>query len=113
MDLTGSATTVLPPPPPPPLPSSESNPGTNFQSSSDQEDHYVASITEEHEVTCWGCGLILILSPYTPLFKCGWCGAITNHNAHKSDQNYFWWRRLRDKCFVCVLLLFMLFIIGG
>ncbi|PWA84931.1 DHHC-type zinc finger family protein [Artemisia annua] len=109
MDLTCSATTVLPPPPP----SSESNPGPNIQHASDQEDHYVASITEEHEVTCWGCGLILILSPYTPLFKCGWCGAITNHNAHKSDQNYFWWRRLRDKCFICVLLLFMFFIIGG
>ncbi|KAJ0713758.1 putative protein S-acyltransferase [Helianthus annuus] len=77
------------------------------------EDQYVASITEEHEVTCWGCGLILILSPYTPIFKCGWCGAVTNHNSVKGDNSYFWWRRLRDRCFVCILLLFMFFIIGG
>ncbi|KAI3698361.1 hypothetical protein L2E82_41855 [Cichorium intybus] len=78
-----------------------------------QEDHYVASITDEHETTCWGCGLRLIISPYAPVFKCGWCGAITNHNAHKQDNKYFWWRRLRDRCFVFILLLFMLFIIGS
>ncbi|KAL4570009.1 hypothetical protein LXL04_025658 [Taraxacum kok-saghyz] len=78
-----------------------------------QEDHHVASITDEHETTCWGCGLRLIISPYAPIFKCGWCGAITNHNAHKQDNKYFWWRRLRDRCFVIILLLFMLFIIGS
>ncbi|KVI05237.1 Zinc finger, DHHC-type, palmitoyltransferase [Cynara cardunculus var. scolymus] len=112
MDVTDSATTTLPPPPP----SSESAPllsDSTLQQASPQEDHCVASITEDHEVTCWGCGLCLILSPYTPIFKCGWCGAITNHNARKIDNTYFWWRRLRDRCFVCVLLLFMLFIIGG
>lgn len=119
MDVTDSATTststtTLPPPPPPT--SSESAPllsDSTLQQASPQEDHCVASITEDHEVTCWGCGLCLILSPYTPIFKCGWCGAITNHNARKNDNTYFWWRRLRDRCFVCVLLLFMLFIIGG
>ncbi|XP_071690840.1 protein S-acyltransferase 11-like isoform X2 [Rutidosis leptorrhynchoides] len=111
MELTDS--TATPPPPPPPPPPSQSTPGPSLQPSSDQEDHYVASITEEHEVTCWGCGLILILTPYTPIFKCGWCGAITNHNALKCDISYLWWRRLRDRCFVCVLLLFMSFIIGG
>nr|XP_043619560.1 protein S-acyltransferase 11-like [Erigeron canadensis] len=104
MESSDDSTIAPPPPPPPPPPSSEP---------ASQEDHYVASITEEHEVTCWGCGLILILSPYTPIFKCGWCGAITNHNAVKSYVKYFWWRRLRDRCFVCVLVLFMIFIIGG
>ncbi|KAD2804525.1 hypothetical protein E3N88_37902 [Mikania micrantha] len=77
MDSMDPSTVTLPSPPPPP-PSSASAPGSTLQ-----EDHYIASITEEHEVTCWGCGLILILSPYTPIFKCGWCGAITNHNAVK------------------------------
>lgn len=80
---------------------------------SQQEDHFVASITEEHETTCWGCGLRLIIAPYAPVFKCGWCGAITNHNARKSDGKYSWLRRLRDRCFVTILLLFMLFIIGS
>ncbi|PWA74318.1 hypothetical protein CTI12_AA252910 [Artemisia annua] len=77
-----------------------------------QEDHFVASINEEHETTCWGCGLRLIIAPYAPVFRCGWCGAITNHNARKSDGKYSWLRRLRDRCFVTILLLFMLFIIG-
>ncbi|XP_071694139.1 protein S-acyltransferase 11-like [Rutidosis leptorrhynchoides] len=82
-------------------------------SSTKQEDQYVTSINDEHETTCWGCGLRLIIAPYSPVFKCGWCGAITNHNARKSDNKYFWLRRLRDRTFVIILLLFMLFIIGS
>ncbi|KAF5771604.1 putative protein S-acyltransferase [Helianthus annuus] len=115
MDSSVSATistVTLPPPPPPPPPSSSAS-DPLLPHASSQEDQYVASITEEHEVTCWGCGLILILSPYTPIFKCGWCGAVTNHNSVKGDNSHFWWRRLRDRCFVCILLLFMFFIIGG
>ncbi|KAI3778613.1 hypothetical protein L2E82_07994 [Cichorium intybus] len=117
MNLTDSATTstaTLPPSPPPA--SSESAPllsESTLENASSQEDQYVASITEEHEVTCWGCGLCLILSPYTPIFKCGWCGAITNHNAVKIDNKYIWLKRLRDRFFLCILVLFMLFIIGA
>ncbi|KAK3015730.1 hypothetical protein RJ639_007782 [Escallonia herrerae] len=76
-----------------------------------KEEHYVTSVTEEYETTCWGCGLRLLLSPYAPIFKCGWCGAITDLNARKTDNKYFRWRRLRDQCFVFLLLVFMTFII--
>lgn len=104
MDLTDSALSIRP--------SSDSIPLLSG-SAPQQEDHYVASIIEEHETTCWGCGLRLVISPYAPIFKCGWCGAITNHNARKFDNKYFWLRRLRDRSFVSILLLFMLFIIGS
>ncbi|KAK9275455.1 hypothetical protein L1049_022722 [Liquidambar formosana] len=77
------------------------------------QEHFVTSITEDHEATCWGCGLRLILPSCAPIFKCGWCGAITNQNARKRESKFFWWRRLRDRCFVCVLLIFMLFVICG
>ncbi|KAL8267185.1 hypothetical protein R6Q59_004529 [Mikania micrantha] len=78
-----------------------------------QEDDHVTPITEDHESTCWGCGLRLIISPYAPIFKCGWCGAITSHKARKYDNKYFWLRRLRDRSFVIILLIFILFIIGS
>ncbi|KVH95770.1 hypothetical protein Ccrd_002144 [Cynara cardunculus var. scolymus] len=104
MDLTDSAPSIRPSSDSIPLPSG---------SAPRQEDHYVASIIEEHETTCWGCGLRLVISPYAPIFKCGWCGAITNHNARKFNNKYFWLRRLRDRSFVSILLLFMLFIIGS
>lgn len=73
----------------------------------------VTSVTEELEATCWGCGCHLLLSSYAPIFKCGWCGAITNRNAQRSENKGFWWRRLRDRCFVCILVIFMLFVICG
>ncbi|KAL7586828.1 hypothetical protein Lser_V15G36837 [Lactuca serriola] len=121
MDFTDSSTTsttTIPRPPPAPAPAASSESSlllsdSTLQNASSREDHYVASITEEHEVTCWGCGLCLILSPYTPIFKCGWCGAISDHKAIKKDNKYIWWIRLRDRCLLCVLILFMFFIIGG
>ncbi|GAB4850654.1 hypothetical protein Ancab_029965 [Ancistrocladus abbreviatus] len=77
-----------------------------------QED-YVTSITEDYETVCWGCGLRLILPSQAPIFKCGWCGAITNQNTHRHENKSFFWRHLRDQFFVCVLLIFMLFVICG
>ncbi|KAL4638256.1 hypothetical protein ACB092_03G134500 [Castanea dentata] len=71
------------------------------------------TVNEDHEATCWGCGLRLLLPSHAPIFKCGWCGAITNQNTSKCESEGFWWRRLRDRCFVCVLLVFMLFVISG
>ncbi|XP_021896557.1 protein S-acyltransferase 11 isoform X2 [Carica papaya] len=76
-------------------------------------EHYVATITEDLETTCWGCGMRLFLPSYALIFKCGWCGAITNQNLHKPENKWFWWRRLRDRSFVCILLGFMLFVICG
>ncbi|KAK2973920.1 hypothetical protein RJ640_019435 [Escallonia rubra] len=109
MDLTDSTTS--PPPPLPPPPSSSID--TAAHDDIAQEEHDVTSVAEEYETTCWGCGLRLLLSPYAPIFKCGWCGAITDLNARKSDYKYFGWRRLRDQCFVFLLLVFMTFIICG
>ncbi|XP_044494837.1 protein S-acyltransferase 11 [Mangifera indica] len=77
------------------------------------DEHFVATTVDDNEPTCWGCGLHLILPSYTPTFKCGWCGAITNQNIWKRESKYSYWRRLRDCFFVCVLLIFMLFVICG
>ncbi|KAI5678301.1 hypothetical protein M9H77_09251 [Catharanthus roseus] len=68
------------------------------------EEHYALAVGEEHETTCWGCGIRLLVSPYAPVFKCGWCGAITNKNSPKYDNKCYKWRRLRDRCFVGVLV---------
>ncbi|KAL6651609.1 hypothetical protein ACP70R_010534 [Stipagrostis hirtigluma subsp. patula] len=76
----------------------------------------VTSIPEDHEATCWGCGLRLVFASYAPVYKCGWCGAITqtNQTARKPDSICFsHWRRFRDRFFVTVLILFMLFVICG
>ncbi|KAM7257853.1 hypothetical protein ACFE04_013594 [Oxalis oulophora] len=78
-----------------------------------QLDHFIAEVSEDHETSCWGCGLRLLLPSYSAVFKCGWCGAITNQNSIKRDNKCFRWRRLRDRTFVCILLVFMLFVIGG
>lgn len=78
-----------------------------------QEDQHVTSILEEHERTCWGCGLRLLIATYSPVFKCGWCGAITSEIiTRKPDSRCFSrWRRARDRIFVVVLLFFMSFVV--
>lgn len=53
----------------------------------------------------------LLLAPYAPIFKCGWCGAISNHNATKNEISHFWLRRLRDRCLVSTLFIFILLMI--
>ena len=86
----------------------------NCQSPFIQVEQCVTSIPEDHEATCWGCGLRLVFASYSPVYRCGWCGAITqsNQTARKPDSVCFsHWRRLRDRFFVTVLILFMLFVI--
>ncbi|XP_058090334.1 protein S-acyltransferase 11 [Magnolia sinica] len=79
-----------------------------------EEQCAVASIPEGHETKCWGCGLRLLLASYAPVFKCGWCGAITNRNPWKREKRCSYrWIRVRDRFFVTALLLFMLFVICG
>ncbi|KAJ4973418.1 hypothetical protein NE237_006592 [Protea cynaroides] len=78
-----------------------------------KEEQYITTILEDQGVICWGCGSRLIIPCNTHIFKCGWCGAITNKNAQKHEHHGFQWRRLRDRCFVSVLILFMLFVICG
>ncbi|KAI3468653.1 hypothetical protein Pfo_025316 [Paulownia fortunei] len=75
------------------------------------EDNHLTSVNVDLETNCWGCGLRVLVSPYASVFKCGWCGAITKQNVVKSDNKYIRLRRLRDRCFVSIVLLFMLFFI--
>ncbi|PPR99340.1 hypothetical protein GOBAR_AA21324 [Gossypium barbadense] len=75
--------------------------------------HLVIAVTEEKGTTCWGCGLGLLLPTLGSAFKCGWCGAITNHNLSKNQNQCLLWRRLRDRCFVSFLFSFMLLVICG
>ncbi|KAJ3689227.1 hypothetical protein LUZ61_018391 [Rhynchospora tenuis] len=81
-----------------------------------QEECNMTSVSEECQVSCWGCGLRLILATYSPAFKCGWCGAITQTDLapRKADSRCFsQWRRVRDRFFVSILMFFILFIISA
>ncbi|XP_024031766.1 protein S-acyltransferase 11 [Morus notabilis] len=77
------------------------------------EEHFVTLNNENYDVICWGCGLRLLIPSHAPIFKCGWCGAVTNQNAQKRECKHFWLRRLRDRFFVSVLLAYMVFVICG
>ncbi|CAH2053372.1 unnamed protein product [Thlaspi arvense] len=74
---------------------------------------FITTINEDYEAVCWGCGLNLVLPSYAPVFKCGWCGAITNQNPVMLETKSFGLRRFRDRCFVVILAVFMLFVICG
>ncbi|KAK8522745.1 hypothetical protein V6N13_115704 [Hibiscus sabdariffa] len=50
------------------------------ESAESSKDYFVTTVDEDHDITCWGCGLRLLLPSYAPVFKCGWCRAITNQN---------------------------------
>ncbi|KAG6768279.1 hypothetical protein POTOM_027180 [Populus tomentosa] len=75
------------------------------------KEHLVTVVSEDHETPCWGCGLRLLHPPNAPVFKCVWCGAITDKYDSKCDHKNYWWRHMRDRCFVCVLIGFILFVI--
>lgn len=58
------------------------------------------------ETTCWGCGLRVVLPKFSPMFKCGWCGAISVHKSESKGVSR-WSRRCsvaRDRFFVCFVL---------
>ncbi|XP_073309348.1 protein S-acyltransferase 11 isoform X1 [Primulina huaijiensis] len=78
-----------------------------------EEDPYSISVDVDLEETCWGCGLRVLVPPHASVFKCGWCGAITKQMAVKCNNKYLRWIRFRDRCFVCVVLVVMLFFICG
>ncbi|KAH6783372.1 DHHC-type zinc finger family protein [Perilla frutescens var. hirtella] len=73
-----------------------------------EEDHS-ASASEDRETNCWGCGLRVSVSAYATVFKCGWCGAITKEHVVKNDNIRL--RRWLDRCFVIIVITFMLFFI--
>lgn len=67
------------------------------------------------ETICWGCGLRVILPKYAPMFRCGWCGAITIDNADIKPVSP-WSRRCskgRDQVFVFLVLSLTFSIICG
>ncbi|KAL9254157.1 S-acyltransferase 11-like protein, partial [Drosera capensis] len=76
-----------------------------------QSEHHVTSMTQDIETICWGCGLRLILPSDAPVFKCGWCGAITSRNPSQRDNKSFHWIRLRDRAFVYMVVIFMVCVI--
>ncbi|KAK2453733.1 DHHC-type zinc finger family protein [Trifolium repens] len=82
-------------------------------SSSSPQEQYGTEATDNYETTCWGCGLRVMLPSCASVFKCGWCGAITDHNKKKRDEKCFGWRVLRDRCFLSVVIVFMFFVILG
>ncbi|KAK7273697.1 hypothetical protein RIF29_14756 [Crotalaria pallida] len=81
--------------------------------SSSPEEQYITEVTGNYETTCWGCGLHILLPSCASVFKCGWCGAITDQNKQKRDDKCLRWRLLRDRCFLFVVVIFMLFVILG
>lgn len=69
-------------------------------------------------VLCWGCGLQLMLSSYSPVYKCGYCGAIsytenlpgTHKKCSPCCSNFF---VCRDRFIVAVVIIIISAIIGG
>ncbi|KAK2381423.1 putative protein S-acyltransferase [Trifolium repens] len=86
---------------------------TNMSMASSTQEQYVTVATENYEATCWGCGLRLLLPSHASVFKCGWCGAITNQSKQTCDKQGLRWRRLGDRCILTIVLIFMLFLIFG
>ncbi|KAG6389244.1 hypothetical protein SASPL_150708 [Salvia splendens] len=73
------------------------------------EEDQLACASEDRETNCWGCGLRVSVAAHASVFKCGWCGAITKEHVVKNDSIRL--RRWRDRCFVTVVISFMLFFI--
>ncbi|XP_057840898.1 protein S-acyltransferase 11 isoform X4 [Cryptomeria japonica] len=66
-------------------------------------------LEENYETICWGCGLRLLLPSYSPVYKCGWCGAITNdmvkqHTRHWFDCCHAFGNRFFVLIVVCIIL---------
>ncbi|KAK9117890.1 hypothetical protein Scep_015983 [Stephania cephalantha] len=78
-----------------------------------EEECRAISILEEPGTTCWGCGFHILVPSFTTVFKCGWCGAITNQNPRRHGIGRPRWKYVRDRCLVVVLLIFMLLVICG
>ncbi|KHG16506.1 hypothetical protein F383_22200 [Gossypium arboreum] len=66
------------------------------ESAESSKDYFVTTVNEDHATICWGCGLRLLLPTHAPVFKCGWCGAITSQNVNKTETKCLWGRRLQD-----------------
>lgn len=84
------------------------------QTSIVQEENCSLKTQEGYETVCWGCGLRLLLPSYAPVYKCGWCGAITNNMSKQHRHHWFdACIEFQDRLFVPVVLCIMLSIICG
>jgi hypothetical protein len=65
------------------------------------------------ETTCWGCRLRLLLPVFAPIFKCGWCGAITIYKPPAKPQSQCspTLEIARDRVLVVAVLLFIVSIV--
>lgn len=69
-----------------------------------------------YETICWGCKLQLTLPCYSPIFKCGYCGAVTVHETFPKPRSR--WSlppgciSLLDHFLVTFVFLLVLLIIG-
>lgn len=71
--------------------------------------------SEGYETVCWGCGLRLLVPSVVPVFKCGWCGAISSHNMQAKNQGRCLnCSRALDRVLVATIIsLIVLIICGG
>lgn len=73
------------------------------------------SESDKWETTCWGCKLQLTLPRFEPIFKCGYCGAVTVHKA-ASKQRVRWSARcssMLDHVLVTFVFVLVMFIVCG
>lgn len=69
---------------------------------------------DAYETVCWGCGLRLLLPQVVPVFKCGWCGAISSHDVPAKKQGRCTNCSLvLDRILVTAIIIFILLIICG
>jgi len=67
------------------------------------------------QTTCWGCGLGVVLPTFAPMFRCGWCGAITSDQSEMKPVSSWSTRcsKGRDRLFVCFVFLLIFSIVCG
>ncbi|CAD6261759.1 unnamed protein product [Miscanthus lutarioriparius] len=59
----------------------------------------VTSIPEDHEATCWGCGLRLVFTSYSPIYKCGWWWGLGGISYCFQNQQLLWHLSLHGSAF--------------
>ena len=80
------------------------------QQSQKQEQRQMSLVP--YETSCWGCGVRLILPSIVPVYKCGWCGAISNNDTQTRKEG--WWLKCSyalDRILVAIITFLVLLII--
>eukprot|EP00250_Pteridium_aquilinum_P011841 c20343_g1_i1 orf=573-1658(+) len=78
------------------------------------EDSHREIPSECYETVCWGCGLRLVLPSAVPVFKCGWCGAISSCDMQAKKQGRCLnCSHVLDRVLVTTIITLIILIIGG